>query len=376
MPISSEKGMHKNVERIRINLEKTRNNSYGIYVGHGIVDHLRLIPKIQDYVDRCVIITDSVVNPLYGKTVKDKLQEAALPVDIIEIPAGEPSKSIGTVLDVVKKLINLKASRKSLLIALGGGVVGDLTGFVASIFKRSIPYVQIATSLVAQVDSSVGGKTGIDLAEGKNLLGTFYQPKAVFIDLSFLTTLSDRDFKNGLAEIIKYGIISDEEMFELLEQEKDAIFNRQPALMKTLVERSCKIKANIVEADEQEGGLRRILNFGHTLGHAVEAASDYRLSHGEAVAIGTVAAARISHILGYLDDQSCKRIVHVIKQYGLPAKIPPGFSTKEILAFMASDKKAVGAKLHFVLIKKIGDPFVTDEVPTDIITDVIEELRT
>jgi 3-dehydroquinate synthase len=238
-----------------------------------------------------------------------------------------------------------------------------------------VPYVQIATTLVAQVDSSVGGKTGIDLPEGKNLLGTFYQPRAVLIDLSFLKTLSDKDFKNGLAEIIKYGIISDEEMLALLEQERDAVIQRQLSVMKTLVERSCGIKAHIVEMDEQEGGLRRILNFGHTVGHALEAASDYRLTHGEAVAIGMVAAAEISYRLDYLDERSCERIVDVIKQYGLPTEIPGDFNTKEILGFMASDKKAVGAQLYFVLIKKIGVPFVTAEVPPSMLIDVIEELR-
>jgi 3-dehydroquinate synthase len=237
-----------------------------------------------------------------------------------------------------------------------------------------VPYVQIATTLVAQVDSSVGGKTGIDLPEGKNLLGTFYQPKAVFIDLSLLKTLSDNDFKNGLAEIIKYGIISDEKMFELLEQDRAAVVERQPPVMRTLVERSCRIKARIVEMDEQEGGLRRILNFGHTIGHAVEAASDYRLTHGEAVAVGMAAAAKMSDKLGFLDERSCQRIIAVIRQYGLPTEIPKYFNTEDILGFMASDKKAVGTHLHFVLIRRIGVPFVTAEVPQSVIIDVIEGL--
>jgi 3-dehydroquinate synthase len=360
---------------IRVDLERFRSDSYDIVIGDGVLDRLPAMIQAQDGVDRCVIITDSGVNPLYGELVKEKLKPVGLPLDMIEIAAGESSKSMGTVLDVARQLIALNVSRRSLLIALGGGVVGDLAGFVASIYKRSVPYVQIATSLVAQVDSSVGGKTGVDLPEGKNLLGTFYQPRAVLIDLSFLKTLSGKDFKNGLAEIIKYGIISDEEMFELLEQERDAVLQRQVLVMKTLVERSCGIKAQIVERDEQEGGLRRILNFGHTIGHALEAASDYRLTHGEAVAIGMVAAAEISHRLDYLDEKSCKRITNVINQYGLPTSIPGGFTTKQIVGFMASDKKAVGAQLYFVLVKKIGAPFVTAEVPSSVLIDVIEELR-
>lgn len=366
------------MERISVNLDRSSNYSYRIFIGEGILEEPGLIPKVYkvyNEADRYVIITDSCVNPLYGQKVEEKLQESLLPVDIIEIPAGESSKSIGIAFYVVRQLIKLNATRKSLLIALGGGVVGDLTGFVASIYKRSVPYVQVATTLLAQVDSSVGGKTGIDLPEGKNLLGTFYQPRAVFIDLSFLKTLSDRDFNNGLAEIIKYGVIRDKEMFKLLEAETDAIVKRRPALMKTLVERCCRIKASVVEADEQEGGLRRILNFGHTIGHAVEAASKYRLSHGEAVAIGMVSAAKLSYKLHYLDERSLNRIVDVIEQYQLPSRIPTDYSTEQILSFMASDKKAVGTQLHFVLIKKIGDPFVTAGVHPDIIADVIEELR-
>jgi 3-dehydroquinate synthase len=367
--------MHKKMEPIRVNLERSGSDSYEIDIGEGVLDRLGVMIKAQDGVDRCVVITDSGVNSLYGEMVREKLQPAGVPVDLIEIPAGESSKSMGTVLDVARQLIELNASRKSLLVALGGGVVGDLTGFLASIYKRSVPYVQIATTLVAQVDSSVGGKTGIDLPEGKNLLGTFYQPRAVFIDLALLKTLSDKDFKNGLAEIIKYGIISDEEMFELLEQERAAVVERQLPVMRTLVERSCRIKARIVEMDEQEGGLRRILNFGHTIGHAIEAASDYRLTHGEAVAIGMAAAAKMSYRLDYLDERSCERIVGVIKQYGLPTEIPGDFNTRAILGFMASDKKAVGARLYFVLIRKIGVPFVTAEVPQSVIIDVIEGLR-
>ncbi|NVM23158.1 MAG: 3-dehydroquinate synthase [Desulfobacterales bacterium] len=374
MQRSSERGMDKNMDCIRVKLQKSRKDSYDIFVGHGIINSLGSHIRMRHDADRCTIVTDSDVNPLYGRTVRESLAETAVPVDIIEIPAGESSKSVATVLDVVGKLIDLNVSRKSLLIALGGGVVGDITGFIASIYMRSIPYVQIPTTLLAQVDSSVGGKTGVDLPEGKNLLGTFYQPKAVFADLSFLETLTDGDFKNGLAEIIKYCIISDEDMFELLEQEQAAIKKRKPDLMKTLVKRSCKIKADVVEADEREGDLRRILNFGHTLGHALEAASGYRLSHGEAVAIGMVGAAKMSHELAQLDGATCERIVNLIRDYGLPGTIPADFDTEKILAFMARDKKAVEGRLHFVLVKKIGAPFVTGEVPAGVVTDVIEEL--
>jgi len=363
------------MERIKVTLEKPRKDSYEILIGKDIMDREGWITRIKNHADQYVIITDSDVNPLYGEKVRQKLAETALPVHIIEIPAGESSKSVNTVLDVVKQLIGLKVSRKSLLIALGGGVVGDVTGFIASIYMRSVPYVQIPTTLLAQVDSSVGGKTGVDLPEGKNLLGTFYQPKAVYAELSFLKTLSDKDFANGLAEIIKYGIIGDYDLFEFLENESSGIKKRNPSLMKSIVRRSCKIKADIIEMDEKELGLRRILNFGHTLGHALEAASGYSLSHGEAVSIGMVGAAKISHRLDYLDRVSYQRILDLIKHYHLPTKIPAGLDTVQITAFMATDKKAIGGQLHFVLVKKIGVPFVTPEVPSGVVEGTIEELR-
>jgi 3-dehydroquinate synthase len=363
------------MERIKVNLEKSHKDSYEIFIGEDIMDRVGLITAVKNHADRCVIITDSHVNPLYGEMVKERLRETALPVDTVEIGAGESSKSLHTVLDVARQLVNLKVNRKSVLVALGGGVVGDVVGFIASIYMRSIPYVQIPTTLLAQVDSSVGGKTGVDLPEGKNLIGTFYQPKAVYIELSFLKTLSDKDFSNGLAEIIKYGIIGDRNLFEFLEHENKGIKKRSPALMKSLVARSCKIKADIVETDEKELGLRRILNFGHTIGHALEAASCYALSHGEAVSIGMVGAAKISHRLNYLDNGSYRRIVDLIKDYGLPIKIPSGMDAAQIAAFMGTDKKAVAGQLHFVLIKDIGVPFVTPEIPPDVVVETIEELR-
>jgi 3-dehydroquinate synthase len=363
------------MERIRVNLEKSVRDSYEIIIGEDVIDCAGLTTKVKDQIDRYVIVTDSNVNPLYGKQVLERLKESSRPVDIIEIPAGEGSKSLETIQGVARRLVGLGASRKSLLIALGGGVVGDVAGFVASIYMRSIPYIQIPTTLLAQVDSSVGGKTGVDLPEGKNLVGTFYQPKAVYVDLSVLKTLSDKDFGNGLAEIIKYSIIANHGLFELLEQENAGIKKRDISLMKNLVGRSCKIKAGIVEMDEKESDLRRVLNFGHTLGHALEAASNYGLSHGEAVAIGMAGAGMISLKLNHLDEDSFGRIVGLIESYGLPTTIPAGMETAQIKGFMTTDKKAVGGQLHFVLAKAIGVPFVTPEVPPDVVLEAIEELK-
>ena len=363
------------MDLIRVNLKRSCDDSYDVRIAKGALEELRDLSVFFSDADRCVIITDSNVKTLYGETVKRKLLEYAIPVDLIAFPAGETSKTMTTVLDVASQLMALHVSRKSVLVALGGGVVGDLTGFVASIFKRSVPFIQIATSLIAQVDSSVGGKTGVDLPEGKNLLGTFYQPKAVIIDPTCLDTLSEKDFKNGLAEIMKYGIIRDKSLFEILEQQKDKVQKKDPGLMQYIIMRSCRIKADIVEIDEKEGDVRRILNYGHTVGHALEAASHYGLSHGEAVAIGMVAAAELSSRLGYLQESVCRRITDLVRSYGLPAAIPHAYQTAAILGFMAGDKKAVGSQVHFVLIRDLGDPFMSSDVPQEIMSQTLEAMR-
>lgn len=363
------------MERIRVSLERPRNDSYEILIGEGASEHLSRVTEISSGADQCFIITDSNVRPYYGDLLKHRLKAMAVPVHLIEIAAGEQSKSINTVLEVSRQLVRLNATRKSLIIALGGGVVGDVAGFIASIYMRSVPYVQVPTTLLAQVDSSVGGKTGVDIPEGKNLLGAFYQPRAVYIDLAFLKTLSDRDFANGMAEVIKYAVIDDVDLFEILEKEADAVKDRRLSVMQTLIGRSCRIKAGIVEKDEKEGGLRRILNFGHTLGHAMEAASGYSLSHGEAVAIGMAGAARISERLDHLDTGSVTRVIDLIEGYDLPTTIPGSLNASNVISFLSADKKVAGGKLHFVLLRKIGDPFVTPEVPAGVIEETIKELQ-
>ena len=363
------------MERITVTLKKPRDDSYTVYIGPEALDHLSAIVAAYPRVDRYVVISDSMVNPLYGDKVANTLRRFGMPVDTIEIPAGEASKSMATVADVVSKLVAVNATRQSFLIALGGGVVGDLTGFVASIFKRGIGYVQIATSLIAQVDSSLGGKTGVDLPEGKNLVGTFYHPKAVLIDPSFLSTLPERELRNGLSEVIKYAIISDKKLFELMMERSREILSRNIDLMRVLIERSCGIKARIVEADEKEGDLRRILNFGHTVGHALEAMSAFTLSHGEAVAAGMVVAARISQKLGRLDTALYEEIVTLIRRYELPTAVPRDYDTEEILGFVARDKKVAGRQLHWVLVSGIGEPFITADVPGDTVRQALEELK-
>lgn len=363
------------MKTLKVNLDKKTSSSYEIRIGKGILDRMILLVAKNQKAARYVIITDSNVNRLYGQTILDAMTQAGLNASIFEIPAGESFKNIATVMDIAGKLIACGADRGTLLVALGGGVVGDLTGFIASVYMRSVPYIQIPTTLVGQVDSSIGGKTAVDLPQGKNLLGTFYQPRAVFADLNFLDTLPQKEFNNGLAEIIKYGIIEDEKMFKLLEENMDAIQSRDSAYLLKIIETCCRIKKSIVEIDEREQGLRRILNFGHTLGHALEAVSGYALSHGEGVALGMIAAAKLSAKMHYLPEDELARVKKVIAGSGLPAKIPASFVSDTVIARLKSDKKKKNDVIHFVLIKKIGMPFVNSSVSDKMIEDVLEEMK-
>ena len=360
---------------IKVNLDKKTSSSYEIRIGFKIIDRIALIIAKNNKAIRYVLITDDCVGSLYARQMMDSLKDVGLNINYIDFPAGESSKNINTVMDIVGRLLELGADRGTMLIALGGGVVGDLVGFIASIYMRGIPYIQIPTTLIGQVDSSIGGKTAIDLTHGKNLLGTFHQPRAVFADLALLETLPQKEFNNGLAEIIKYGVIDDENIFRMLERNMDAIKNRDSVLLTKVVESCCRIKKSIVEIDEKEQGLRRLLNFGHTLGHAIEAVSKYAISHGEGVALGMIAAARISEKKKYLDTAQVQRIEEIILMAGLPVKTPRDFSAENIISRLAMDKKKKGDVVHFVLLKKIGMPFVNGGIASKLIADVIEEMR-
>jgi len=360
---------------IKVNLDKKALSSYEIRIGKDIIDRMALIIAKNHKAGRHVMIADNCVGGLYGQKLLSNLKDIGLNAHLIEFPAGEASKNINTVLDIAGKLLKSGADRETCLIALGGGVVGDIVGFIASVFMRGIPYIQIPTTLIAQVDSSIGGKTAIDLPHGKNLLGTFYQPCAVFADLSFLETLPEKEFNNGLAEIIKYGIIDDEKMFRTLESNMNAIKSKDPKLLLNIVETCCRIKKSIVEIDEKDQGLRRILNFGHTLGHALETISQYTITHGEGVALGMIAAAHLSEKMGYLESNEAKRIEALIRGAGLPGKIPESFSADNIISALRMDKKKKGGIVHFVLLKKIGMPFINGSIEPKLITAVIEEMK-
>ncbi len=362
------------MNRIKVNLDKRLSRSYDICIGRDILDRAGLLLAKNNWAARYIIVTDANVEALHGSRVLETLRGIGLKADMIAVPAGEGSKVVETALRVIDRLMDLGVDRSSALIALGGGVIGDLTGFIASIYMRSVPCIQIPTTLLAQVDSSIGGKTGVDLPAGKNLLGTFSQPKAVFIDLSFLQTLPPREFGNGLAEIVKYGVIEDPELLDLLEK-KGGNVSGDPGLLESLIARACRIKKGIVEMDETEKGLRRILNFGHTVGHAVEAESRYALSHGEGVAIGMTAAAMISERLKYLPPEDRERIASLVRALHLPERIPAAMSAEGLLSRMRKDKKKEGDTVHFVLLKKLGMPFVNGGVPEGLVREVIEDLK-
>jgi 3-dehydroquinate synthase len=363
------------MEKIQVSLERKSMNAYEILIGQNILDRSGLIMARSNWAKRYFIITDSNLSKLHGQRVQAILTGMGLKTALIEFPAGEASKNIHTCLELIEKLIGLGADRTSALIALGGGVVGDIVGFIASTYMRGIPYVQMPTTLLAQVDSSIGGKTAIDLPEGKNLMGNFYQPKAVFIDLSFLRTLPEREFKSGLAEIVKCGIIDDPELFAALETGAGVILERNLDFLEPIILKTCQIKKMIVEMDETDKGMRRYLNFGHTLGHAIETHSSYACSHGEAVSMGMVAAATLSKRMKYLPGEDQERIVALLEALRLPRVIPPDLDTAGILSRLKVDKKKTGERVNFILLKRLGVPFVNGGVPEEIVRQVVEELK-
>ena len=341
--------------------------SYPIVIGSGVLYKIGPDLAADPVGKRYGIISDDNVAELYGQQIITSLTEAGLACELIVFPGGEEQKNTLTVSKLASELAQRGFDRGDALIALGGGVVGDITGFLASIYMRGIPFVQIPTSLLAQVDSSVGGKTGVDIPEGKNLIGTFYQPKAVYIDIDVLKTLPPEEFRGGLGEVIKYGVIIDQAFFEFLEQNRAAIMNQEPDVLVSMIYTCCEIKANVVEQDEREGGLRRILNFGHTIGHAVEAASGFQIIHGLAVSIGMHAATRLAIQAGYTQASVLKTLEKLLLAYNLPLQIPAELDREEIRAYLQTDKKTVGGHIFFVLPEEIGTVIITDQVsPKDI----------
>jgi 3-dehydroquinate synthase len=329
--------------------------SYPIYVGAGILSRAGEFLKGADLAGKVALVTNSTVAKFYLEPVREALTRAGFEMVPVLIADGEEHKNHASLGSIYDALVSARLERKSAVVALGGGVIGDLAGFAAATYLRGVPYVQIPTTLLAQVDSSVGGKTGVNHREGKNLIGAFYQPRLVLIDVDALATLPRRELVAGLSEIIKYGIIADAELFRLLETNIDRLVELDRELLIRVITQSCAIKARVVEQDEREDDYRAVLNFGHTLGHALEAATEYRdFLHGEAVAIGMAKAAVISARRGFCDPGIVSRIHRLIEKSGLPTELPQNITRQRLIEGMELDKKSAGGKIKFVLCDGIG----------------------
>lgn len=344
--------------------------SYEIHIAPGLLAQTGLRLKEIGFSGKLVIITNPVVKKLYGDALKQNLTREGFSVAILEVAEGEEQKSLATAGRLYDQLTDLYTERTTPILALGGGVIGDLAGFVAATYMRGVPLVQLPTTLLAQVDSSIGGKVAVNHGQLKNNVGAFYQPRLVISDIDTLKTLPPKEFANGLAEVIKSAVIRDGEFFTFIEANLDRIKRHDEAVLEELVFRSARIKAEVVSKDELDLDLRNILNFGHTIGHAIETVSDFRIGHGGAVAIGMLAAAAISNRLNILDSSELERLRRVIQNVGLPTEIS-GHKTAEIIKAMKHDKKVVDGKIRFILPRAMGEVFVTDEVNQSIIEEVL-----
>jgi 3-dehydroquinate synthase len=369
MPLLKLKGADNGVNTIKVNLKK---RSYNIIVGSNIINLLGKHIGRLDIGKDAYIITNAYIKNKYGGQLDKTLKQHGLGARFKLVPDSEKSKSIEMASLIIKDITRYDKKRRVFIVAFGGGVIGDLAGFIASVYKRGVAYIQVPTTLLAQVDSSIGGKTAVDLTEGKNLVGAFYQPRLVFSDIKILDTLNLRQIRSGLAEVIKYGIIKDPHLFIYLEKKYKDILALKTAALEFIIRRSSHIKAKIVEQDErEERAIRTSLNFGHTIGHAIEAASNYRgYSHGEAVSLGMLVASDISKELGFINDTTSKRIENLIRIVGLPIKIER-IAINDIIKAYYHDKKFSGKKNRFVLIKGLGKTKIVENIPLKIIKEVL-----
>jgi len=344
--------------------------SYPIRIGRGTIARTgALVASLG--AKHVVIVTNPTVAAHWLAPVRDSVGASGARCDVVVVPDGEAHKSFATLEDVVTRLLELKAERRSLVVAVGGGVVGDVAGFAAAIYQRGMPFVQIPTTLLAQVDSSVGGKTGINHPFGKNMVGAFYQPRAVLIDTDCLATLPPRELAAGLAEVIKYGAIKDAAFFAWLEENIGALVARDAAALAYAIHESCRTKAAIVAADEREEGERALLNFGHTFGHAIENGVGYgEWLHGEAVAAGMVLAAEVSQRTGRIGSADARRLRDLVGRAGLPVA-PPALGFDRWRALMARDKKVQAGTVRFVLLDAIGEAVISADVPDDVLRELL-----
>ena len=353
-----------------------KHNSYRILIGQNILKSFGKSLKTFSLGGDAVIISNPAIVRLHGRALADGLKKSGFSVKVLTVPDGEKSKSAPVAFQLMERIARHDVLKKVFIVALGGGVIGDLAGFVAAVYKRGVSYIQVPTTFLAQIDSAIGGKTAVDLPVGKNLVGAFYQPRLVLSDINVLSTLNPRQIRNGLAEAVKYGIIEDKKLFEYIETHVKELAAGNPRVILHVVIRCSEIKTKIVAADEKETkGLRTVLNFGHTLGHAIEAAGGFsRYPHGEAVALGMRTAAYISQALGLLSSRDLGRIQALLTKIGLPRKIKR-LRPVQILEMMKHDKKFKEGKNQFVLAERIGKVKVVEEIPFKEILKAVEEFQ-
>jgi 3-dehydroquinate synthase len=357
--------------KVGVNLGK---NSYEIRIGQNILPQIGLWLKERGFSGKTIIITDSNVRPLYAATLERSLIDAGFAVNTYEIPAGEEQKTLDTAGDLYHRLAESFAERSTLILALGGGVVGDLAGFVAATYMRGIPYIHVPTSLLAMVDSSIGGKTAVDYENLKNMVGAFYQPKMVITDVATLKTLPKVELSNGMGEVIKHAVIRNRNLFRYLRANMVKAMAYDLRVLEDIVIQNARIKAPVVSLDEREtGGLRTLMNFGHTVGHAIEALYDFKLKHGQAVAVGMMAAAKISVHLRTFRQADVTVLEGVIRAAGLPVLLPDIFPAEQdkLIEFIKHDKKVLDGKIRFVLLKAIGEVYISNRVTPEIIREVL-----
>jgi len=357
------------MKKVRVRLG---SNGYEIQIGSGLLAQAGQRLKELGFEDKLVIVTDPTVKGLYGDMLKQNLINDGFKVALLLVPEGEEQKSLETAGRLYYELTDCYTERTTPILALGGGVIGDLAGFVAATYMRGVPLIQMPTTLLAQGDSSIGGKVAVNHGQLKNKIGAFYHPRLTISDISTLKTLSPRELSDGLAEVIKHGVILDGEFFSYLEENLDKIKSLDAEVLERVVSRSAEIKAGVVEKDELDLGLRNILNCGHTVGHAIESVSELKVWHGEAVAIGMLAEARISNRLGRLDQKEISRLKSLLARVGLPTEIP-NLKVEELVRAMKHDKKILQGKLRFALPKSIGAVFITNEVSLSLIEEALGE---
>src|SRR6266850_3033825 len=346
--------------------------SYGIHIGQGVLDDVGEVLAQLPVTKRALVVTQPAIAAAYGERVLQSLRSQGFAAETSEVLDAEEAKSLGWLERIYDRAIELRLDRRSLIVALGGGVVGDLAGFAAATYMRGVPFVQIPTTLLAQVDSSFGGKTAINHPRGKNLMGAFYQPRAVLIDVETLQTLSERELRSGLAEVVKYGVIAKPDLFELLEGCTTTGLLQDAALLTRVICDCCRIKADVVAVDEHETGIRAILNFGHTFGHAIEAAGGFSTyTHGEAVAIGMVWATDLSQRMGLCDLALLDRVKGLLQSLGLPIALKARI--EGIRDTLLLDKKAVDGRLRFILAEGLGQVSIRDDVPAQLVENIIDD---